>query len=176
MPKKPTPKKSKTKQAASITIIPPVRKKTVPRSAFKKGERTPHQFVPGQSGNVSGKSKDDTRLISRHLRAALPCRCPDAVATGLELPLGSSWAQAVSMALLRASVSGDISAIRELREYTEGSRQRLQFEDEFGEPLQRPLLNVHFVTSNGQGGIGAEEQARIDKINEADADALAFEG
>jgi Family of unknown function (DUF5681) len=168
------PKKPKTKQAASITIIAPVKKKVVPRSAYKKGESHPHQFQPGQSGNPSGKARDATRLISRHLRAALPCRCPDAVAKGLELPLGSSWAQAVSMALLRASVSGDISAIRELREYTEGSRQRLQFEDEFGEPLARPLLNVHFVQSNGQGGIGPEEQARIDALD--GVDALAFEG
>ena len=142
------PKKSKP---VAIEIVPPTRKKTVPHSAYKKGERTPHQFKPGVSGNPSGKAKDDTRLISRHLRAMLPCRCPDAVAKGLGIPIGSSWAQAVSMALLRASVSGDISAIRELREYTEGSRQRLAFEDEDGQPIERPLINIHFAESDGDG-------------------------
>jgi hypothetical protein len=134
----------------AVELISPPRKKSVPRSAFKKGERTPHQWTPGTSGNPSGRAKSDTRLLSRGLRAALPCRAPAAFCRSVGLPPTSSWSQVIVESLLRAGAKGDIAAIREIREATEGSRSRVDLVSNETDAPPR-LIEVVFVESDGDG-------------------------
>ena len=149
------------KQKSAIEIISP-RKKVVPRSAFKKGERTPHQFKPGVSGNPTGRAKNDLKLVTKSLREQLSTRAPNDVAKSLGLPVGASWAQCTAAALLRGAVSGDTQASRLLIEMTEGRAPQslslggMDGEPLFGNPTDRPFIHVHFVESDGDGRLPAD--------------------
>lgn len=134
-----------------VSTAKPERKRTVPKSAFKKGEPNPHQFKPGESGRTRAKKPnvpDDRRLVSRALRVQLPSRAPDDVCRSLHMPLRSSWAQCLAKSLMIAALRGDVSAVREIYQMTEGSRFKFNVEgfasgDEGTEGL--PLVEVHFV-------------------------------
>ena len=87
----------------------------LPKTAFAPGNDW--RFEPGVSGNPTGRSAPGKRrLISRALLTHLAHRAPDKVASQLGLPLGSSWAQCISMSLIFAAVRGDVGAAREIRD------------------------------------------------------------
>ena len=143
------------------TALVATRKKNPPRTAFKKDN--PHRFKPGASGNPSGKSANDLKLVTRSLREQLNVRAPDAVAKGVGAGRGASWAQCIACALLRGAVAGDTQASRLLIEMTEGKAPTaLTIGGMDGEPLfgalnaDRPTLHVHFAESDGDGRLPAD--------------------
>jgi len=73
----------------------------------------------GQSGNPGGKPKIHQRM-SVECAARLQEPVPHEIAAELSMPPGSSWAEAVSIALMTRAATGDVSAAREVREATEG--------------------------------------------------------
>jgi hypothetical protein len=114
MPKKPT---------VTVTIETPTKdkkKRAAPSTAFREGN--PYRFQVGhskKSPNPAGRPPDEMRLISRSLRAQLPHRAPDAVASALNLSPGASWAQCISASLLRRAVRGDNNAVSIILNATE---------------------------------------------------------
>jgi hypothetical protein len=155
------PMMAKQKEVALIA-----RKKVVPRSAFKKGAPNPHAFQPGESGNPTGKAKNDLKLVSRSLREQIANRAPFKVAQALDLPEGSSWAQCIAARLLRVALTGDVQSIRLLAELTEGRSAPfgvsigLEGETEFP-GAARPMIHVHFTDSDGNGNLPADYDDQI---------------
>jgi hypothetical protein len=103
-----------------VVVGPGVRSKRRPRGRpFKKGERQPFQYQPGQSGNPGGKPKIHQTLSMEYSRwLARPV--PSQVAATLGLPPGSTCADAIAAAMCIRAVSGDVNAARELCDRTEG--------------------------------------------------------
>ena len=128
----PKPKRTKTRRTKklSVEIAPKVeRKRNPPSSAFKEGN--PYRFEPGQSGNPSGgRTKDEHRLVSKAMKVQLNTRAPDAIAKAMQLPRGSSWAQCLSMSLIRRGVSGDMSAAQLIIQTVEGLKSKVELIDE----------------------------------------------
>lgn len=144
--------KSKTK----LEIVQ--RRKTVPKSAFKKGN--PHRFQPDDERiNRSGKAKNDLRLVSRSLRDQLGQRAPAQVCDVLGLPRTSSWSICISRRLLHLSFKSDealaLAAIRAVVELSEQGGAAL-IEEMSEAAMNRPVLNIHFIGSNGDGRPDAE--------------------
>jgi hypothetical protein len=146
------PAKKKVKKPAqavvNVDIVPKKRKKPAPRSAFKPGN--PHAFKPGESGNPGGKPRLVDHLLSKTLRVALCDRAPDELAKSFALPSGSSWAQCIARKLIYMAVRGDLQAMREIREATEGTRVHASID--FPDPADvPPVILVEFVSSDGNG-------------------------
>jgi len=138
-----------SKKKLAITIETPSTDRRIgrrPSNAFEVGNK--HAFRPGQSGNRSGKPKDARRLISKSLRAQLPDRAPDEIASKLGLGRGASWAMCIARMLLYKAATGSVEAAREVRESVEGSRvnNSLQLLDEDGSPAKVPDLKIVFVS------------------------------
>jgi hypothetical protein len=137
MPKKPN---------VTVTIETHTKKKRpAPRSAFKCGN--PYRFQAGtagskKSGNPAGRPPDEMRLVLKALRAQLPHRAPDAVASALGLAPGASWAQCISASLLRRAVRGDNNAVSPILNATE--------------PASRNGLNPMGLDGEAMGGVAPE--------------------
>jgi uncharacterized protein DUF5681 len=76
------------------------------------------RFVPGRSGNPSGRPS--TRVLTEELKKGLASPIPDALASELGLPPGSTFAEAITARLIRLAAAGEMPAIREVYERTEG--------------------------------------------------------
>jgi hypothetical protein len=126
------------------------RRKLRPRGKpFKKGERHAFQFKPGQSGNPGGKPKIHQRMGVAYA-AILAEAVPDEVALAAGIPLGSTWAMAIARGIVARAARGDVRAAREVREVTEGKVTKKQkIEGNNGQPLQPPLLHIHFTKPPG---------------------------
>jgi len=126
------------------------RMKKLARTAYSKENPSPHAFKPGQSGNPGGKPRLVDHLLSKTLRVALCDRAPDEVAKGFSLPSGSSWAQCIARKLIYMAVRGDLQAMREIREATEGTRVHasIDFPDPAAVP---PVVEIVFIEANGDG-------------------------
>jgi Family of unknown function (DUF5681) len=95
-------------------------------------------FQPGQSGNPSGRPK--RRPVSEAYSAGLSAELPTALRRQLNLPVGSTWAEAVAAGTIRSAVKGNHAASRELREALEGkSTQRLELTGESGGPIEAKI-------------------------------------
>jgi hypothetical protein len=140
---------TKKKTVAGVTIAPK-RKGKANSASFKKGAPNPHAFQPGESGNIGGKPKLIDAHLSRSLRIVLADRAPDAVCVAAGLPTHSTWSMCLARRLVYMAIKGDLSAWREIRESTEGSRLSadLSFHDGGEAP---PVLQVVFVPSDGDG-------------------------
>jgi hypothetical protein len=68
------------------------------------------RFQPGQSGNPSGRPRD---VVSQVMRELLPTPCP------LDKN-GLAWAEAIAVAVFKKAVSGDVRAVSEVLDRTEG--------------------------------------------------------
>jgi hypothetical protein len=94
--------------------------KKLPRGRpFKKGERLPFQFKPGQSGNPSGTSKKPKTMKANYeelLGSPAPAELCRAVGAPPESTLGEVYARGM---LVRA-VLYDTAAAKEIREVVEG--------------------------------------------------------
>jgi hypothetical protein len=137
-----------------VSVAPTKPRSNSSSTKFSKGNE--HRFEPGVSGNPGGKPKSsEARLLSKAMRVQLSWRAPNEVATQLGLEPGASWAQCISMRLIRLAIrEGDVSAMRELREATEGTRSHasMAFTDEDGNPQDTPpLIELVFVQSDGNG-------------------------
>lgn len=145
---------AKRQKEIIVSTAKPARKKTVPKTAFQKGGPNPFAFKPGESGRSRAKkpaAPDDTRLISKALRAMLPFRAPNERAIAVGLKPGASWAQVCAAALLDAASRGDVQASKEIRESTEGGRLALAFDSEPGSE-DCPLLQICFVSPEYRDG------------------------
>ena len=156
MPSAKTKKKAKPVPAPIVVGVDAKkkRKKNPPRTAFKKGGPNPHAFQPGESGNPGGCKPKTDHLISRALRVALADRAPDAATEAVNLAKGASWAQVLARRLIHLAVRGDLTAMREIREATEGVHGTLGVyglgtPEGFNEPP--PLFEIVFVESDGAG-------------------------
>src|SRR5215472_19310959 len=97
-----------------------VRTRKRPRGRpFQKGERHPFQYQAGQSGNPGGKPKIHQR-ISAEYSALLLDIVPPEIAASVGAAKGSTWAEAIALAIAFRAACGDVNAARELAERTEG--------------------------------------------------------
>jgi hypothetical protein len=141
----PRTKKKAPPKIAGVAVASKPRKKNPPRTAFRKGGPNPHAFVAGTgSPNPGGKVKSDTRLISKALLVALANRAPDEAAKALNLPKGSSWAQCLGQRLIHMALRGDLAAMDQIRQFTEGNRihASVDFQDPGAAP---PIIEIVFV-------------------------------
>ncbi len=144
----PTKTKSKKPAAVSVTIDKTKKRKHgAPSNAFMPGNTM--GFRPGESGNVGGKPHHMDALLSRSLRIALADRAPDEVCKALGLQAHASWAQCLSRKLIYMAVRGDLQALVEIRNCTEGTRSRI---DVFaGDGEERSVIELIWVESDGAG-------------------------
>lgn len=153
-----------------IELITKTRKRTAPRSAFSKDRPSPAAFKPGESGCPGGKPKEG-KLLSRSIRVALADRCPKAICEQLGMSEFSSWAQVLAQALLRQALRGDTSAtklILEASEYRTGMGFAVEFGE--GESSERPVLNVVFTSSDGNGSLSEESRRMLASVEEQFSD------
>lgn len=99
-----------------LNVEAKTRKRNLPRTAFQTGNE--HAFKPGICPNPTGRRgmASEHRLISKALHVQLANRAPNAIAEGVGLAIGSSWAQCVAAALLHTASRGDVQAAREIRD------------------------------------------------------------
>jgi len=76
------------------------------------------RFAPGRSGNPSGRPS--TRVLTEELRKGLASAIPAELASELRLASDSTFAEAIAARLIRLAAAGQIAAIREVYERTEG--------------------------------------------------------
>jgi hypothetical protein len=149
--------KKKNPLTAAVEIVKKQRKRNLPRTAFKTANE--HSFRPGQSGNPGGKVKVGNDLLSKSLRVALADCAPDDVCKAVGLPLGhASWAQVLAHRLLYLAVRGDLQAMKEIREATEGQHSRVDLYgldalDQNPAHTAPPLIELVFVESDGDGRV-----------------------
>jgi hypothetical protein len=158
MTKKQTGKKP-AKPAPLVVDAARTRKKNPPRTAFKKGEPNPHQFVAGNgSPNPGGKPKcDRDRLIGKALHVYLQDRVPDDVCRSHGLPTHSSYGQLLAKRLIRYALQGEQWAYSEIIALTEVKRAGLSVLGNIdSENEDRSLITIEFVSANGDGRPCAE--------------------
>jgi len=155
MANKSATKKTANKSAPIVVNVDVAkkRKKKLARTTYSKENPSPHAFRPGESGNPGGKPRLVDQLLSKTLRVALCDRAPDAVCETLNLPLHASWAQCVARRLIYSAVKGDLQAIREIREATEGTRVHASLD--LPDPnTALPVFELVFIEANGDGRPG----------------------
>lgn len=135
--------------------------------AFKKNN--PHRFQPGDERiNRSGKPANENVLVSRSLRELLGQRAPKAMAEQLGCEWPCSWSQLLALYLVKRSLHPEtwaqaFSLIQSLTEPKSGVNFNLPF-DEMQESLSPTRLHVHFVSSDGNGGLSPESAALIEAV------------
>jgi hypothetical protein len=94
-------------------------------------------FMPGQSGNPSGRPK--RKPLSDAYSALLGQTVPPEIARQLRISETSTYAEVVAMALLKEAVKGKVNAAAELADRVEGRvMERVQV-DHRGDPLAELL-------------------------------------
>jgi hypothetical protein len=142
---------TKKKTAAGVIVAPLRRKKNAPHTAYSKEHPSPYAFQPGApSANPGGKARLADVHISRSLRIVLADRAPDTVAEAMGLAKGASWSMCLARKLVYMAIKGDLMALREIRESTEGSRISADFNFTDGSAAPQ-LLEIVFVPSDGNG-------------------------
>ena len=136
---------------AAIEIVKKPRKKNPPRTAFRKGGPNPHAFKPGEN-NPGGKPKVGNDLLSRSLRIALADRCSDELCRAVGAPRHSSFSQVLASRLLHLAMRGDLGAMKEIREATEGSHSRVDVRGLLDQDISDvPVIELRFIDSDGDG-------------------------
>jgi len=89
-----------------------LRKKTPGNPALAELGK-PYQFQPGQSGNPGGRPRSLVATISEELRRLLRSECS-------EDPQRRTWAEVIAEKLCRMALEGNVQAINEIGDRTEG--------------------------------------------------------
>ena len=84
-----------------------------------------HQWQPGQSGNPGGRPKG--RTLTARLRELLQAQATDRFGKPIE---GKTWLDVVAEALIREAASGEVKAVKELVDRTEGKARPAPDEDQ----------------------------------------------
>lgn len=116
---------------------------------FKKGERTPWQFQPGNKASNGGVPKVHQTMKAIYDRW-LGTEIPPKTARKLGLASGSVWGDFVFVCLVKACEKGNVQAAREIREASEGTPIQ---QIELREPPAPPVFNIHFVDPPEQNSI-----------------------
>lgn len=129
-------------------IVGNTKQKAKPRGkGFQKGNQFGRKIKPGQVLNPNGclgKSRG-TKILSQVYTIGLEEQAPAELANAVGLESGT-WAEIAGRVLIRNAVKGDIQAIKELREVTEGKiPDKVYLTGNEGAPLTAPVLHVQFV-------------------------------
>jgi Family of unknown function (DUF5681) len=76
------------------------------------------RFKPGQSGNPRGRPRN--RPFSDRIEELAETLLPEKERIELDLPEGSTWADAIVEATYESAIEGKTEAVREIREAVEG--------------------------------------------------------
>lgn len=169
--------KTKTKtKLGDLSIETCVRKRKLPRTAFKKGNTMGFKAGEG-SPNPGGKPKADRdRLIGKSVIRYLQDHAPDDACKAHGLPPHSSWGQILAKRLIRFALNGEQWAYSEILALSEVKHARLDvfggFDSEVGEQNGK-TFRLEFVSSNGDGRPCAEFLARHPEFA---ADGKTIEG
>ena len=95
-------------------------------------------FMPGQSGNLSGRPK--RKPLSDAYAALLNERVPEAEAAKLKLKPGATYADIIAMSLMREAIKGKVPAASEMADRIEGRAiQTQEISGPDGGPLEVSL-------------------------------------
>jgi hypothetical protein len=84
----------------------------------------PHLFKPGNPG---GPGRPRKRPQSEAYDSVLQMELPMEVCRAMKLEKGSTWADAIAIAIARKAITGDVAAAKEMREAVEGkATQRIE--------------------------------------------------
>ncbi len=87
-------------------------------SSRQLGGITGKGFMPGQSGNPSGRPK--RKPLTDAYMAILGKTIPPEVARKLDLPESATYAEVIAMSLAREAVKGKVNAAAEMADRVEG--------------------------------------------------------
>jgi len=108
------------------------------------------RFAPGRSGNPSGRPC--TRVLTEELRKSLASAIPAELASELGLPSDSTFAEAIAARLIRLAAAGQIPAIREVYERTEGKPPKeVVFDDEKDEEIMKAVTALEKLLARSEG-------------------------
>jgi len=93
------------------------KKRAKPGNRHKKGNNPniveagkSTRFKPGQSGNPNGRPRD---IVTQVMREMMPTPCPFS-------KNGLAWAEAIALAAMKRAIAGDVRAVAEVLDRTEG--------------------------------------------------------
>ncbi|WP_371417478.1 DUF5681 domain-containing protein [Granulicella sp. S190] len=150
-------KQKKVAVAVKIEAPLPTKKRRGTPLAKEAGERLAKwAFKKGQSGNPSGRPKDENRLFSKALRARLSHPAPLEVCEAVGLGRNTTWAEILALSTIKRAVRGDSACLNAIIAVTEPNTSRrgeLDLMDLDGEPIgAAPELHVHLVAPRIGGG------------------------
>ena len=84
----------------------------------RPGGVTGKGFMPGQSGNPSGRPKKG--LLTEYYQALVAQPLPEDLRIGLKLGQGATYGEAIALGQARAAIKGKTDAAREIADRLEG--------------------------------------------------------
>src|SRR5580698_1544608 len=79
-------------------------------------------FMPGQSGNPSGRPRKG--LLTNCYKAVIEQPLPEDLRMGLKLPEGATYGEAIALGQARAAIKGKTDAAREIGDRLEGKARQ----------------------------------------------------
>lgn len=106
----------------------------------------PHQFKPGVSGNPAGKPKGTrsiSSIIREYLEAEIEVTDPITKTKGKK-----KISEVISLKMLQQAINGDMRAMQEILDRTEGkAAQRIDFGGQ-GEDGSKPGIQIEIIHTN----------------------------
>jgi hypothetical protein len=112
-------------------------------------------FMPGQSGNPSGRPSK--RRLTDCYEALIEQPLPEDLRVGMKLPEGAIWGDAIAMGQARAAIKGKTDAAREIGDRLEGkARQPVEVSGRNGAPVN--LAEIIATVRRRKAALAAEER------------------